>query len=76
MLVVDNFYKIHTIHRTWAQAKARCAMEGAKLFYPQDANESEGVLSFLTETQPFKEVVIGISDTLSTGVYETIDGEF
>ncbi|XP_026329389.1 macrophage mannose receptor 1-like [Hyposmocoma kahamanoa] len=74
LISIDNFYKVHTIHRTWAEAKKRCELEGAKLFYPQNANEAEEVVKFLKETQPFSWVLVGISNTISKEVFETIDG--
>lgn len=64
------------MHRTWADARRRCELEGAKLFYPMDMNEAEAVTNFLTETQPFLWVYVGISNTLAKEVFETIDGEF
>ncbi|RVE40947.1 hypothetical protein evm_014403 [Chilo suppressalis] len=70
----DSFYKIHTIHRTWQDAKAVCEMEGATFFYPEDEAEANAVLEFWNKTQPFSWVYIGVSDLLVKGVFETIDG--
>lgn len=76
MLSIDNFYKIHTVQRTWGDAKVRCALEGAQLFYPQDANEAEAVISFATETQPLSWIFVGIRKSIAKDEFETIDGEF
>ncbi|CAB3254834.1 unnamed protein product [Arctia plantaginis] len=70
----QSFYKIHTLHRTWKDAKQMCALEGASLFYPEDDNEAQTVLAFWNTTQPFRWVFIGISDLIAKGVFETIDG--
>ncbi|CAK1581778.1 unnamed protein product [Parnassius mnemosyne] len=70
-----SFYKVHTIHRTWENATRRCALEGASLFYPEDQNEADVVLTHLKETQPsYQWVFIGISSKLAKGVFKTIDG--
>lgn len=68
------FYKIHTIHRTWPDARKRCAMEGASLFYAEDEIEADAVMGLWNRTQPFSWVYVGISDLLAKGVWETIDG--
>lgn len=72
----ESFYKIHTIHRTWAEAKKMCAMEGATMFYPENEAEANAVIEFWNKTQPFSWVNIGVSDSLAKGVFETIDGKF
>lgn len=72
----SSFYKIHTIHKTWDQAKKRCALEGATLFYPEDQNEADVVLAHMNETQPlFGWVFVGISSKLAKGVFKTVDGK-
>ncbi|GBP24740.1 Collectin-10 [Eumeta japonica] len=71
----QSFYKIHTIHRTWKDAKNRCALEGAKLFYPVDQEEANAVIALWNTTQPSLHwIYIGVSDLLSKYVFETIDG--
>ncbi|KAI5646937.1 lectin c-type domain-containing protein [Phthorimaea operculella] len=70
----ESFYKIHTLHRTWREAKKRCELEGSSLFYPEDDNEANEVIAFWNKTQPFSWVYIGISDLLAKGVFQTIDG--
>lgn len=75
LLSTDNFYKIHTVPRTWGEAKVRCALEGAKLFYPQDANEAEAVIRLSTETQPFNWMFVGFTKAIAKEVFETIDGQ-
>lgn len=69
------FYKIHTIHRTWEDAKETCSKEGALLFYPNDDDEANIVLNFWNNTQPFSWVFIGISTPNVKQVFETVDGE-
>ncbi|XP_047527581.1 C-type mannose receptor 2-like isoform X1 [Vanessa atalanta] len=68
------FYKIHTLHRTWQDAKERCSMEGATLFYPDDDDEANVVINYWNETQPFSWVYIGISTPNVKQVFETVDG--
>ncbi|CAH0721768.1 unnamed protein product, partial [Brenthis ino] len=68
------FYKIHTIHRTWEDAKEACSKEGALLFYPNDDDEANIVLNFWNNTQPFSWVFIGISTPNVKQVFETVDG--
>ncbi|CAG4910852.1 unnamed protein product [Colias eurytheme] len=69
-----SFYKIQTIHKNWDKAKEKCEMEGATLFYPDDDDEAEAVLSFWNETQPFSWVFIGVSALNVPEVFETVDG--
>ncbi|KAF9421847.1 hypothetical protein HW555_002287 [Spodoptera exigua] len=71
---VEGFYKIHTLHKTWSEAKRVCALEGASLFYPENDDEAHAVLSFWNATQPYRWVHVGISDLIVKGVFETIDG--
>lgn len=68
------FYKIHSVHKNWKDAKKSCASEGASLFYPGDSHEAEVIVKWMNETTPFHWVFIGVSDVLSKGVYDTIDG--
>ncbi|CAH2086311.1 unnamed protein product [Euphydryas editha] len=68
-----SFYKIHTLHRTWQDAKEKCAMEGATLFYPDDDDEVNAVISYWNETQPFAWVYIGVSTPNVRQVFETVD---
>ncbi|XP_068629452.1 macrophage mannose receptor 1-like [Battus philenor] len=71
----QSFYKIHTIHKTWESAKRKCSLEGAMLFYPEDQNEADQVLSYMKETQPqFAWVFIGVSSKLAKGVFKSVDG--
>ncbi|KAH9645904.1 hypothetical protein HF086_010103 [Spodoptera exigua] len=51
---VEGFYKIHTLHKTWSEAKRACALEGASLFYPENDDEAHAVLSFWNATQPYR----------------------
>ncbi|XP_049867542.1 secretory phospholipase A2 receptor-like [Pectinophora gossypiella] len=74
LITTEAFYKIHTVHRTWAEAKQRCEMEGASLFYAETDDEANDVISWWNQTQPFYWVYVGISDLLAQEVYETIDG--
>ncbi|KAJ8722606.1 hypothetical protein PYW07_003792 [Mythimna separata] len=71
---VQGFYKIHTLHKTWFEAKRVCALEGASLFYPENDDEAQAVISYWNDTQPFSWVYVGISDLLVKGVFETING--
>ncbi|KOB77180.1 C-type lectin 10 [Operophtera brumata] len=71
---MESFYKIHTLHKSWKDAKKVCALEGASLFYPKDQREADEVVKVFNETTPFHWVFIGVSDVMSKGVYDTIDG--
>lgn len=53
-----------------------CEMEGATLFYPDDDDEANSVISFWNETQPFSWVFVGISSPNVKRVFETVDGKF
>ncbi|KOB73959.1 C-type lectin 10 [Operophtera brumata] len=70
----ESFYKIHTLHKSWKDAKKACALEGASLFYPKDQREADEIVKVLIETTSFPWVFIGVSDVMSKGVYDTIDG--
>lgn len=67
---------MHTIPKTWKEAKHMCVLEGAQFFYPEDEHEAEAVLAFWKERHPFDDIFIGISDLVAKGVYETIDGGY
>ncbi|CAH2073664.1 unnamed protein product, partial [Iphiclides podalirius] len=70
-----SFYKIHTLAKTWDNAKRRCSLEGARLFYPEDQSEVDAVVAYLNETQPsFRTIFVGISSKLAKGVFTTVDG--
>ncbi|XP_014370346.2 macrophage mannose receptor 1-like [Papilio machaon] len=69
-----SFYKIHITTRTWKEARKRCELEGASLFYPEDVEEVESVITFWNKTQSFNTVYIGISDLMANEVYITVDG--
>lgn len=72
-----SFYKVHSSAKTWVDAKRLCALEGSKLFYPDDLNEVNVVLSYLDRKQPATPTVfVGISSRLAKGVFLTVDGEF
>ena len=74
---VNSFYKIHTTPQNWSDAKLQCDEEGASLFYPENDVEQNAVLSFRNTTQPsVKWVFVGISDLMTEGVFETIDGMY
>ena len=71
----EGFYKIHTLHKSWYEAKRICAQEGASLFYPESNDEANDVIDFWNATQPFNFVYIGISDLVVKGVFESIHGK-
>ncbi|CAG9585295.1 unnamed protein product [Danaus chrysippus] len=69
-----SFYKIHTIHRTWEDAKEMCDFEGSTLFYPYDEDEARAVINYWNQTQPFSWIFIGVSTPNAREVFETVDG--
>ncbi|KAJ8725742.1 hypothetical protein PYW08_003925 [Mythimna loreyi] len=76
----ESFYKFHTTPKNWRDAKQTCEQEGASLFYPVNSNEAGTVITFWKRHQnntPVDDtwVFIGISDIVTEGVYETIDGK-
>ncbi|XP_028170800.1 CD209 antigen-like protein E isoform X3 [Ostrinia furnacalis] len=71
----DSFYKMHTIHKTWENAKDLCAMEGATLFYPENQEEADAVSLYWNATQPFPHIFIGASSLIAKGIFETVDGQ-
>ena len=74
---VKRFYKIHTAPQNWFHAKLECEEEGASLFYPENDDEQNAVMSFRNTTQPdVKWVFMGISDLSSEGVFQTVDGAY
>ncbi|XP_039746854.1 secretory phospholipase A2 receptor-like isoform X2 [Pararge aegeria] len=68
------FYKIHTLHKSWNDAKEKCDMEGAQLFYPDDDDEAIAVIAHWNSTQPFSWIFIGVSTPNVKEVFETVDG--
>lgn len=72
----NTFYKIHTIQRSWADAKKICKLEGASFYYAENDDEAKVVLDFWHQTQPLPRVWVGISDLVAKGVFETYDGTF
>ncbi|XP_031768374.2 macrophage mannose receptor 1-like isoform X2 [Galleria mellonella] len=70
----ESFYKIHTISKSWQDARKTCKLEGASLFYPVDEAESNSVIKMWTSEQAFEQVFIGISSLLVKGAFITIDG--
>ena len=77
---VDSFYKIHTTPTNWREAKRECALEGASLFYPENSKETNTVISFWKRCQTYTRpsdvwIFVGISDIITEGAFETIDGK-
>ncbi|KAJ8722489.1 hypothetical protein PYW07_003669 [Mythimna separata] len=71
-----GFYKIHTSEQTWAGAKRVCALEGASLFYAENRAEANAVISWWKTVQPnVGWAFVGISDIITEGIFETIDGK-
>lgn len=70
-----SFYKIHTIHRAWEDAKEMCDFEGATLFYPYDEDEAKAVINYWNQTLPFPWIFIGVSTPNVREVFETVDGK-
>ncbi|KAJ8722470.1 hypothetical protein PYW07_003650 [Mythimna separata] len=71
----QGFYKIHTTKQTWAGANRVCALEGASLFYAENRDEANAVISWWKTVQPnVKFAFVGISDIITEGKFETIDG--
>ncbi|XP_045785080.1 macrophage mannose receptor 1-like isoform X1 [Maniola jurtina] len=68
------FYKIHTLHKSWDDAKLKCEMEGALMFYPEDEDEAAAVTEYWNNTQPFSWIFIGVSTPNVKEVFETVDG--
>nr|QWY13111.1 IML14 [Mythimna separata] len=73
---LESFYKIHTIPKTWSDAKQVCALEAASFFYPENDDEANAMTSLWEKMRPnIKWVWIGISDLLVEGVFVTVDGK-
>ncbi|XP_072943530.1 lymphocyte antigen 75-like [Epargyreus clarus] len=72
---INNFYKINPISKTWADAKVKCVMEGATLFYPEDEEEAMAVIAFWNATMPkVQNIWVGVAAWNVREIYETIDG--
>ncbi|KAJ8722474.1 hypothetical protein PYW07_003654 [Mythimna separata] len=73
---VQSFYKIHSVARTWNEAKRMCAQEGAMLYYAENVEEREAVASFWNRTQPLMPwVFVGLTDQMAEGIFKTVDGK-
>ncbi|XP_059057059.1 macrophage mannose receptor 1-like [Achroia grisella] len=71
----QSFYKIHTLARTWQDARRTCKLEGGSLFYPENEEEANAVIKMWTDTQSvIDHIFIGISSLLAKGVFVTVDG--
>ena len=78
---VENFYKFHPTPKNWRDAKRVCAQEGASLFYPENSDEANAVIAFWKLYQSNTKtddtwVFVGLSDIITEGEFETIDGEY
>ncbi|XP_072943532.1 macrophage mannose receptor 1-like [Epargyreus clarus] len=70
-----SFYKLHTMRKSWENARIKCEREGATLFYPEDEDEALSVIAYWNQTQPFIQwIYIGVADWNVREVFETIDG--
>lgn len=71
-----SYYKIHAKEKTWKDAKVRCALEGAKLFYPENYVEVNAIIRHINETNPnIDSIFVGISSPLTKGVFIGVDGK-
>lgn len=71
-----SFYKVHTVSRSWADAKQRCHRESASLFFPDTQAEAQYATELISsKVNNFNYVWIGISDIISEGDFETITGK-
>ncbi|KAJ8719146.1 hypothetical protein PYW07_016702 [Mythimna separata] len=71
----ESFYKIHTIKRTFTDAKRMCVLEGATLYYAENVKEVNTVASFWNRTQPgIPSIFVGLTDRMAEGLFETVDG--
>lgn len=80
-----SYYKFHSTPKPWRDAKRICSEEGASLFYPENTAEANAVISYWKLTENDSQhgttgtwhtgwVYVGMSDIISEGVFETIDG--
>ncbi|KAJ8725739.1 hypothetical protein PYW08_003922 [Mythimna loreyi] len=73
---LQSFYKIHSIPRNWTEAKRVCAQEQAILFHPDNDEEAQIFISFWNKTNSgILWLLVGLSDILVEGEYETVDGK-
>ncbi|KAJ0180627.1 hypothetical protein K1T71_004031 [Dendrolimus kikuchii] len=72
---LKSFYKIHTIAKTWEDAKKTCKLEGAFLFYPVTEVEANAVMDYWNATQAFSWIFIGISSRFAKESFITIEGK-
>ncbi|KAJ8722603.1 hypothetical protein PYW07_003783 [Mythimna separata] len=75
-----GLYKFHAVPTKWREAKRVCDTEEARLFYPENSVEANAVISFWKPKQITSQpddtwVHVGISDIVTEGIYETIDGK-
>ena len=71
-----SFYKIHTISKTWSDAKRTCALEGGTFWHPENNDEAHVLLSFWKSNHPkIKSIYLGISDIKVEGVFVTVDSK-
>ncbi|KAJ8732503.1 hypothetical protein PYW07_015102 [Mythimna separata] len=71
-----SFYKINSLPKNFFDAKRACALEGASLWYPENQEEADAVISYWNSTQhTWWSVTLGMSDLLVKGLFETIDGK-
>ena len=75
---VESFYKIHMKQQNFTDAKRMCALEGASLFYAQNDDEAHAVIEFWNKTHPSGDwtVFVGLTDVMTEGEFETIDGTY
>ena len=72
----ESFYKIHTLAKTWTDAKRTCALEGGILWHPENDEEAHALLSFWNGTQPkIRWIYVGLSDILVEGEFVTVEGK-
>ncbi|XP_014370527.2 C-type mannose receptor 2 isoform X3 [Papilio machaon] len=72
----NSFYKIHMMPRSWENAKKRCLLEGATLFFPELSIEADVVLDHLKKTLSLSASIhVGISSLLTKGVFITVSGD-
>lgn len=65
---------MHSTARTFADAKRMCALEGASLYYAENADEVNAVATFWSGNQPsIPWVFVGLTDEMAEGLFETID---